>query len=56
MVLELDSNRQNYLLNSIHDTQTLITCTGLDEFVKNRFHINKIFKVVQGTVEERKEI
>lgn len=53
---ELDSNRQNYLLNSIHDTQTLITCTGLDEFVKNRFQINKIFKVVQGTVEERKEI
>ena len=53
---ELDSNRQNYLLNSIHDTQTLITCTGLDKFVKNRFHINKIFKVVQGTVEERKEI
>ena len=53
---ELDSNRQNYLLNSIHDTQTLITCTGLDEFVKNRFHINKIFKVVQGTVEEKEEL
>lgn len=53
---ELDSNRQNYLLNSIHDTQTLITCTGLDEFVKNRFQINKIFKVVQGTVEEKKEL
>ena len=50
---ELDSNRQNYLLNSIHDTQTLITCTGLDEFVKNRFQINKIFKVVQGTVEKK---
>ena len=31
---ELDSNRQNYLLNSIHDIQTIITCTGLDEFVK----------------------
>ncbi len=53
---ELDSNRQNYLLNSIHDTQTLITCTGLDEFVKNRFHINKIFKVVQGNVSEIKEM
>ena len=53
---ELDSNRQTYLLDSIHDIQTLITCTGLDEFVKNRFQINKIFKVVQGTVEERKEI
>ena len=47
---ELDSNRQNFLLNSIHDIQTVITCTGLDEFVRNRFEINKIFKVVNGTV------
>ncbi len=29
---ELDSNRQTYLLESIHDIQTLITCTGLDDF------------------------
>lgn len=49
---ELDSNRQNYLLNSISDIQTLITCTGLDEFVKNRFQINKIFQVVEGEVFE----
>lgn len=48
---ELDSNRQNFLLNTIHDIQTVITCTGLDEFVRNRFEINKIFKVVNGTVE-----
>lgn len=34
---ELDSNRQNYLLNSIHNIQTMITCTGLDEFVKTVF-------------------
>ncbi len=47
---ELDSSRQNFLLNSIHDIQTVITCTGLDEFVKNRFEINKVFKVVNGTV------
>ena len=47
---ELDSSRQNFLLNTIHDIQTVITCTGLDEFVKNRFEINKIFKVVNGTV------
>ena len=47
---ELDSNRQNYLLNSIHDIQTIITCTGLDEFVKNRFHINnRFFKVTDGS-------
>lgn len=47
---ELDSNRQNYLLNSIGDIQTIITCTGLEEFVNNRFHINKVFKVSDGTV------
>lgn len=49
---ELDSNRQNFLLNSISDIQTIITCTGLEEFVKNRFHINKVFRVVNGKVEE----
>ena len=53
---ELDSNRQNFLLNSIHDIQTIITCTGLDEFVRNRFEINKIFKVVNGTVETKNSL
>lgn len=47
---ELDHNRQNYLLNSIHDIQTMITCTGLDEFVNHRFSINRIFRVVEGAV------
>lgn len=47
---ELDSNRQNYLLNSIGDIQTIITCTGLEEFVNNRFEINRIFKVSNATV------
>lgn len=51
---ELDSNRQNYLLNSIKNIQTIITCTGLDEFVKNRFEINKVFKVVNGRIEDQK--
>lgn len=53
---ELDSNRQNYLLNSIHNIQTIITCTGLDEFVKNRFQIDKIFQVVTGKVLEKTEM
>ena len=47
---ELDGNRQNFLLNSIGDIQTIITCTGLDEFVNNRFYVNKIFKVTDGVV------
>lgn len=49
---ELDKNRQNYLLDSIHDVQTLITCTGVDEFVNHRFSINKIFHVNDGTVKK----
>lgn len=53
---ELDSNRQNYLLNNISDTQTMITCTGLDEFVKNRFELNKVFEVVNGVVFEKSEV
>ncbi len=47
---ELDSNRQNYLLNSIGDIQTIITCTGLEEFVNNRFEINRVFQVSDGKV------
>ena len=47
---ELDSNRQNYLLNSIGDIQTIITCTGLEEFVNNRFEIDRVFRVANGTV------
>lgn len=47
---ELDSNRQNQLLDSIGDIQTIITCTGLEDFVNNRFSIDKIYKVVNGVV------
>ena len=47
---ELDSNRQNYLLSTIGDIQTIITCTGLDEFVNNRFEINKIFHIENGQI------
>ncbi len=49
---ELDSSRQNYLLNSIQDIQTLITCTGLDDFVNNRFHIDRVYKVLGGHIIE----
>ena len=47
---ELDSNRQNYLLDSIGDVQTVITCTGLDDFVNDNFKIDKTFKVTEGEV------
>ena len=50
---ELDSSRQQYLLDSIHDIQTLITCTGIDDFIENKFQLNKVFQVADGVVCEK---
>lgn len=47
---ELDRKRQNYLLEHIKGIQTIITCTGLEEFVKNGINIQKTFEIVSGTV------
>lgn len=50
---ELDRNRQNYLLDSISEMQTIITCTGLEELIVGRKNYHKIFHVVNGTVTEQ---
>lgn len=47
---ELDRQRQTHLLNNIGDIQTIITCTGLEEFINHRFQYNNIFHVVEGRV------
>ena len=52
---ELDSFRQNYLLENIRQIQTVITCTGLDEFIQNRFNIDKVFRVKDGSVENQQQ-
>ena len=48
---ELDGKRQMQLLGSIGDIQTVITCTGLDDFVNNRFAYDKVFRVTNGSIE-----
>lgn len=48
---ELDSGRQEHLLSGISHIQTVITCTGLDDFISHCFQIDKTFKVVNGTVD-----
>ncbi len=53
---ELDSFRQNYLLESIRQIQTIITCTGLDEFIQNRFNIDKVFRVKDGSIVNQQEV
>lgn len=49
---ELDRNRQNYLLEQIQGIQTLITCTGLEEFVESGVGIDKTFHIVKGSCKE----
>ena len=49
---ELDSGRQKYLLESIGDIQTFITCTGLDEFVDRHLEDAKAYNVTKGFVRE----
>ena len=47
---ELDRNRQNYLLDSIDNIQTIVTCTGLEEFIDGRLTLDRIFRIADGTV------
>ena len=47
---ELDSSRKNYLLDSIKDIQTLITCTGLEEFINSHLQIDKMLQVKSGKI------
>lgn len=47
---ELDGDRQNHLLSAIDHIQTMITCTGLEDFVNNRFQMDRLFQVIEGTV------
>lgn len=47
---ELDRSRQKQLLDSIEGMQTIITCTGLEEFVDYTADYTKVFRVEAGKV------
>lgn len=47
---ELDRHRQQFLLESISEIQAMISCTGLDDFVHSRIHMDKVFNVEKGRV------
>ena len=46
---ELDSGRRNALLDAIKDIQTIITCTGYDDFIRERITIDKIYYIEAGS-------
>lgn len=49
---ELDRKRQNYILECIENVQTIITCTGLEEFINYRIPVNRIYRVENGSIIE----
>ena len=53
---ELDKSRQFDLLENISGIQTIITCTGLDDFIENRFELDRIYHVVNGAVSDYKKL
>ena len=48
---ELDRNRQGQLLDVLGGIQTIITCTGLDDFVGDRLSMDRVMRVRDGQVE-----
>lgn len=49
---ELDSKRQKFLLDSLKEIQTIITCTSLMDIQKYNYKISNVFEVKSGTVEK----
>lgn len=47
---ELDFNRKRYILKSINDIQTIITCTGIEDLGDYLNKDSKLFKVKEGIV------
>ncbi|MBO4592086.1 MAG: DNA replication/repair protein RecF [Eubacterium sp.] len=47
---ELDSKRRETLLESIKDIQTIVTCTGYDDFIKKRVEVDKVYKISEGNI------
>lgn len=48
---ELDDRRKKYLLDHIKDIQTIITCTGVEEFLESRMPIDQVYHVKEGQIE-----
>ena len=49
---ELDTGRQSHLLEKISGVQTVLTCTGLDDFVKDNLKIDRTFYIQDGSVSD----
>lgn len=51
---ELDKNRQKYLIETLRGVQTIITCTGLEDYLINNMSIEKMYKIKEGKIHYNK--
>lgn len=47
---ELDINRKRYVLSTLNDIQTIITCTGINDLEDYLDDKSKVFKVCNGEI------
>ncbi|MDO4788470.1 MAG: DNA replication/repair protein RecF [Johnsonella sp.] len=47
---ELDHKRQEALISSIRHLQTMITCTGVEDYISKNFDLDKIIRVRDGKI------
>lgn len=52
---ELDTRRQSFLVDSIKDIQTVITCTGIDDILK-KFNTANVIRVHDGTAVDIRQL
>lgn len=47
---ELDHERQQHLMEALSKTQTIVTCTGVEDFVKKGLKVDKLIEVESGQI------
>ena len=47
---ELDAKRRNALLKTIQNLQTIVTCTGYDDFIRERVSMDNLYHVEKGSL------
>ena len=47
---ELDFNRKRYILSTIGEIQTIITCTGIEDITNYLDNTSRLFKVKDGEI------
>lgn len=53
---ELDRHRQGFLIQHIHECQTIMTCTGVEDFLKSEFSHIRMFHVDEGKISQEQDL